>query len=85
MLQIENEYETQTESNYFQNNNNHRQNPGNIQEKTDYTEQKNEGSSSTNKKCQNTSNRIKLPQEKIWKIPLHFESPKIKDFQSPDL
>ena len=33
MLQIENEYGTPIEPNYFQNNNKHLQNPDNIQEK----------------------------------------------------
>ena len=55
MLQIENEYETQIESNYYQNNNNHFQSPDNVQKKSDYTEQELKGSSSTNNIYQNTS------------------------------
>ena len=48
MLQIKNEYETQLESNYYQNNNDHFQNLDNIPKTTDYTEQELKGSSSTN-------------------------------------
>ena len=59
MLQIENEYETSIESNYYQNNNSHFQNPDIIQEITDYTEQEPKGSSSTNNIYQKTSNKIK--------------------------
>ena len=44
MLQIENEYETPIESNYYQNNHYHFQNPDNPQKVTDYTEQELKGS-----------------------------------------
>ena len=44
MLQIENEYETPIESNFYENNNHHFQNPDNIQKITDYTKQELKGS-----------------------------------------
>ena len=84
MLQIENEYETPIVSNYYQNNHNHFENPDNPQKVTNYTEQELKGSSTTNRIYQNTSNKIQLPNEKIWTIPLLLESPESKDFQSPD-
>ena len=34
---------------------------------------------------QNTTNKVQLPKEKISTIPLLLESPKSKEFQSPDL
>ena len=83
MLQIENEYETLSESNYYQNNKSHFQNPDNIQEITEYTEQELEGSSSTNNINQNTANKVQILKEKVWTLIL--KSPKSKDFQSPDL
>ena len=84
MFQIENEYETPIESNYYQNNYNNLQNPDNVQEKIDYTEQELKGSSSTNNIYQNASNKIQLPKEKIWTMPFLLESPKSEDFQSLD-
>ena len=84
MLQIENEYETTIESIYYQNNYNNLQNPDNVQEILDYTEQDFKGSSSTNNIYINASNKIQLPKEKNWTIPLLLESPKSKKFQSPD-
>ena len=76
MLQIKNEYETQIESNYYQNKKKYFQNPDNTQKITDYTKQELKGSSSTNNIYQNTSNKIQLPKEKIWTIPLLLERPK---------
>ena len=64
MLQIENEYETPIESNYYQNNENNFQNPDNTQKITDNTEQELKGCASTNKIYQNTPNKIKIPKEK---------------------
>ena len=55
MLQIENEYETPIESNYYQKNHNNFQNADNIQEIIDYTEQELKRSSSTNNIYQNKS------------------------------
>ena len=78
MLQVENEYETPIESNYYQNNQDSFQNPDNIQELINYTEQELKGSSSTNNIYQNASNKVQLPKEKIWTIPLLLESPKKK-------
>ena len=80
ILQIENEYETQLESNYYQNNYNNLQNPDNVQEKIDYTEQKLKGSSSSNNIYQNESNKTQQPREKFWAIPFLLESPKSEDF-----
>ena len=85
MLQIENNYTTPVESNYYQNNHNNLQNSDNIQQIIDHTEQELKVSSSTNNKYQNASNKIQLPKEKISTIPLLLESPKSIDFQSPDL
>ena len=85
MLQIENEYETPIESIYYQKNINHFQNSDNIQEITDYFEQELKSSSSTNSMYRITSNKIYIPKKKIWTIPRLLESPKNKDFQSPDL
>ena len=80
MLQIENEYETPIDPNYYQNNNNRFENPGNTQKITEYTEEKLKGSSSTNNIFQITPNKIQLPTEIIWTIPLLLQSPKSKDF-----
>ena len=85
MHQIENDYETPIESNHYQSNHNNFQNPDNIQEIIDYTDQQLKVSSSTNNLYQNASNKIQLPTEKIWTIPLLLESPKNKNFQSLDL
>ena len=85
MLQIENKYETPIESNYYQNNNIYFQNSDNTQNINDYTDQALTGSSSTNNKYQNTTNKVQLPKEKIWTVPLLLESSKRKDFQSPVL
>ena len=78
---------TQIESNYYQNNGNFNkiEKTNNTQNKTDYTEQDFKGSSSTNNIYQNTANKIQPPEEKVCTIPLVLESPKRKDFQSPDL
>ena len=76
MLQIENEYETPIESNYYQKHCNNFQNADNIQEIIDYTKQELKRSSSTNNIYQNTSNKTQLPNEKIWTIPLLLETPK---------
>ena len=88
MLQIENEYETPIERNFYQNNHNNFENSDNTQNKTNYTEQELKGRSGTNNIYQNTANttnKVQLPKEKIWTIPLLLESPRSKDFQSPDL
>ena len=34
---------------------------------------------------QNTINKIQPAKQRIWTIPLLFESPKSKDFQPPDI
>ena len=65
MLQIENEYETSIESNYYQNNHDNFQNPDKIQEIKEYTEQEIKRSSSTNNIYQNASKKTQLPKEKI--------------------
>ena len=51
---------------------------------TDYTKQKIAESSNMNDIYQNRSKK-QLPKERILTIPLLLESPKSKDFQSPDL
>ena len=79
-VQIENEYETPIEPNYYQNNHKNLQNPDNIYQIIDYTEQELKESV-----YQNASNKIQLPKEKVWTILLLLESPKNKDFQLPDL
>ena len=48
MRQIENEYETPIESNFYQNNKNPFQNPDSTQKITDYFDQKLKGSSGIN-------------------------------------
>ena len=87
MLQIENEYEVPIEPNNYQNNKN--LNNFEISDKTqnitDYTEQELKGISILNSIYQNTAIKIQTPKEKNWTIPLLLESPKSKDFQSPDL
>ena len=80
MLEIENEYETPIESNFYKNNHDNFQNHDNIQELIDYTEQELKGSSSTNNIYQNASNKIQLTKEKTWTIPLFLENPKSKNF-----
>ena len=61
------------------------QNLDNTQNITDYTEQELIRSSSTMIINQNTTNRVKLAEEKFCTILLLLESPKSKDFQSLDL
>ena len=41
--------------------------------------------SKTKNVYQNTTNEIQRSKQKIWPIPILLESPKSKDFQSPDL
>ena len=50
-----------------------------------YIEQDFKGSSGTKNIYQNASNKIKLPEEKNWTIPLLLKSPKSITFQSSDL
>ena len=87
MLQVENEYGIPIETNCYQNNENFNkfEKLDNIENITDYIEQELKGSSKTNNICRNTANKLQPPEKKIWTIPFLLESPKSKDFQSPDL
>ena len=49
------------------------------------TEEKPTKHSSTNDIYQNILKKTHLAKEKIWTIPLLLESPKCKEFQTPDL
>ena len=93
ILQIENEYETPTESNYYQTNQKliNFEKSDNTQNITDYAEQELKESSSMNNitKIQHVNNNHL--RKKLGQIPLLLEKSKMleksksKDFQSPDL
>ena len=67
MLQVESEYETPVESNYYQNNNNNHFQIS-VNTTTDYTEKELKGSSNTNNIYTNITNKVQLPTEKFGQI-----------------
>ena len=56
-----------------------------IEKIEEITEEKPTECSSTNNIYQNIPKETQLPKEKTWTIPLLLESPKCKEFQTPDL
>ena len=87
MSHIKKEYETPIDSNFYQNNatNSSLEELSNSQNTAYCIPRVIDNNSNLNKLYQNTINNIQQPKEKVWTIQLLLESPKIKNFQSPDL
>ena len=87
MLKVENDYETATESNHYQNEiiSSQPQEPISNEDTKNYVQYKTEAISIMNNMYQKTTTKTSQQKEKNWTIPLLLESPKSEIFQSTEL